>query len=178
MAAPLLLVTGTPGIGKTTLIRKVVERLRPLPMSGFYTEETRDGAERTGFRVVTLDGQKGPLATVGKGGGPHVGRYRVDLEGFEETALPSLRIRPDVELYVIDEIGKMESYSDRFVEAARELLESGVPVLASVALHGAGFIEEVKSHPRAELIQVTQNNRDELRERIASKFTDSDERSS
>jgi nucleoside-triphosphatase len=170
MTAPLLLVTGTPGIGKTTVIRKVVEQLRPLPMSGFYTEETRDGARRTGFRVVTLDGDRGPLASVGKGGGPHVGRYTVDVEGFEEAALSSLELRAEVALYVIDEIGKMEGYSDRFIEATRRLLESDVPILASVALRGAGVIEEVKSHPRAELIHVTLENRDDLPTKIASRL--------
>jgi nucleoside-triphosphatase len=170
MAAPLLLVTGTPGIGKTTVIRKVVERLRPRPMSGFYTEETRKGAQRTGFRVVTLDGETGPLATVGKGGRPHVGRYRVDVDGFEEAALESLQLRPDIELYVVDEIGKMEGYSDRFIESMKRLLASKVPVIASVALHGAGFIDEVKSHSRAELIHVTQKNRDELPKQLASRL--------
>jgi nucleoside-triphosphatase len=61
-----LFLTGNPGVGKTTLIRAVVQRLKGITCAGFYTEETRQGGQRTGFRVVTLDEQKGILAIVGR----------------------------------------------------------------------------------------------------------------
>jgi nucleoside-triphosphatase len=166
----MLLVTGTPGIGKTTLIRKIIERLRPMRMSGFYTGEIREGASRTGFEVTTLDGKSGRLASVGTGEGPHVGHYRVDLASFEETALPSLELRPEISLYVVDEIGKMECLSKPFVEAMQKLAESDVPLLATVALHGSGFIEDIKSHPRTTILHVTRENRDEMPKTIASRL--------
>lgn len=56
------------GIGKTTLVRKVVDELlkRKLEVFGFYTEEVRDPSvgKRTGFQVVTLEGQRGTLASI------------------------------------------------------------------------------------------------------------------
>ena len=52
------------GVGKTTLIRKTCDELkkRHIPVQGFYTEECRQGSHRIGFDVVTLDGNRQPLA--------------------------------------------------------------------------------------------------------------------
>lgn len=62
-----IFVTGQPGVGKSTLIHRVLEQLQ-LPAgtaTGFYTEEVRSGGERQGFDVVTLDGQRAPLSRAG-----------------------------------------------------------------------------------------------------------------
>ena len=78
-----LLVTGPPGCGKTTLVRKIVQELGSLPMTGFYTEEIREGRDRVGFALVGLDGRRGVLSHVKVGGPYRVGRYGVDIAGFE-----------------------------------------------------------------------------------------------
>jgi len=56
-----LLLTGNPGVGKTTLIRALTERLEEVTCAGFYTEEKRQRGQRVGFRVITLDGQEETL---------------------------------------------------------------------------------------------------------------------
>ncbi len=55
------------GVGKTTLVQKACERLKAsgIQTKGFYTEELRTGGRRQGFDVVTLHGERGPLARVG-----------------------------------------------------------------------------------------------------------------
>lgn len=54
------------GVGKTTLVQKVCAALKEnhILTQGFYTEEVRSGGRRTGFDVVTLSGNRGPLARV------------------------------------------------------------------------------------------------------------------
>jgi nucleoside-triphosphatase len=76
---PAVLVTGPPGCGKTTLIRKIVATLG-VPACGFYTEEIRSTGRRQGFALVTLDGRRATLASVRIRGPHRVSRYGVDID--------------------------------------------------------------------------------------------------
>jgi nucleoside-triphosphatase len=170
-AAPLrLLVTGPPGVDKTTLVRGVVGRLPGVRVAGFYTQEVSGPSGRTGFRAVTFDGRQARLATAEAGDGPRVGRYAVHLAEFEALALPSLASRPDIDLVVMDEIGKMECLSPAFEAAARQALSGTVPVLATVALRGGGFIAEAKRLPGVEVVEMAREGRDRLAGEIAARL--------
>ncbi|HID23402.1 MAG TPA: hypothetical protein EYP14_13530 [Planctomycetaceae bacterium] len=61
-----------------------------------------------------------------------------------------------------NEIGKMESLSDRFVAAVRRVLALPVPLLATVSQKGRGVIAEVKKVSGHQLFVVTQRNRNNL----------------
>ena len=163
-----LLITGFPGTGKTTLLVRLVRRVAKLHPTGFYTEEIREGGMRQGFRLVGIDGKEGILAHVGLHARNRVGRYGVDIRGFE-SFLADLDLNgTSARLVFIDEIGKMECLSSRFVEQMRELLASGKTVVATVALKGGGFIAEVKGRPDCEVKEVTVANREKLVEELAA----------
>jgi len=117
--APLrILLTGPPGCGKTTAVTKIVDTLdREVRMAGFYTEEIREAGRRVGFRWHRLDGRTGTLAHVHIKSPHRVGKYGVDIESFDREAVSVLAPdASDVDLFVIDEIGKMECFSDEFVD--------------------------------------------------------------
>lgn len=158
-----LLLTGPPGCGKTTLIRRVIERLGDSRLAGFYTEEIRHHGRRLGFRAVGLSGSRQVLAHVDFRGRHHVGIYGVDLKGFEELVENEIsKPEGEVDLFVVDEIGKMECFSNNFIQAATRLLESPVPVLAAIAAKGGGFIGQVKARHDVEILTVSLQNRDGL----------------
>jgi nucleoside-triphosphatase len=159
---PLVLLTGPPGVGKTTALRRVCDALRVEPLRGFYTEEVRVGGVRQGFRLVTFDGEERTIADVRRPGAPRVGKYGVDVAAIDEVARRVLAPDPAVALFVIDEIGKMECLAEGFVDAVRALLARSRPVLATVSLRGEGLIEEVKRDPRARLVHLTRDNRERL----------------
>lgn len=166
-----LLLTGAPGIGKTTLIRAVVERLEPIACAGFYTEEKRHRGQRIGFKIVTLEGEEGMLATLDGGKPPTVGKYTVHVEEFERLALPQIETdAARTDLYVIDEIGRMELLSQKFRRRLIELMARPSSLLATIALKGKGFIEQLKGRNDFELIRVTRENRDQLPQTIAEAF--------
>jgi nucleoside-triphosphatase len=160
---PHILITGLPGVGKTTLIRELAKRLAEHNPAGFYTEEIR-GAQgtREGFRLVTLCGRQLVLSHIHHPGPYRVSRYGVDVPGFEqllaELDLKHARSR----LIMIDEIGKMECLSRKFEEEVSRLMDAPNVLVATVALKGEGFIRQVKNRPDCRLVTVTRENRDSL----------------
>jgi nucleoside-triphosphatase len=167
-----VLVTGRPGIGKTTLICDVARRLSRLRPAGFYTQEIRGESTRTGFRVVLLPASRASgrmrdlILSHVEYGPPRVGRYGVNVAGFERL-LRNLDLSHSAGPFVvIDEIGKMECLSPLFVQEMTALLDSSRRVLATIALKGDGFIRTVKARQDIELLTVNIQNRDELVQRI------------
>ncbi len=162
-----LLITGPPGIGKTTVLERVIACLPPAAATGFVTRELRARGVRQGFVIETLDGRSALLASVHFDTGPRVGRYHVHIAALDAVAVPALAARPDARLVVVDEIGKMESLSPRFAAAVRAALDSPVSVLGTIARSGGALIAEVRRRPDVTLVEVTLENRDGLPARIA-----------
>jgi nucleoside-triphosphatase len=161
-----ILLTGRPGVGKTTVIRRAADLLADRTVAGFFTAEIRVAGQRRGFQAATYSGKSCVMSHVDFRGRQRVGRYGVDVGAFEELVLPELGRNCDVML--IDEIGKMECFSQRFVDTVRSLLDGSTPVVATVAISGTGLIAEVKRRPDVETWQVTHDNRDETPQRLAT----------
>ncbi len=156
-----LLLTGPPGVGKTTALRRAAEGLSDLEVRGFTTEEIREAGERVGFRIETFDGGSAVLAHVQIRSPHRVGRYGVDLAALDRVVAEQLAPnRGDV--VFVDEIGKMETFSKSFVEAVESLLDSRVVLVATVGLRGAGFIERVKRRADVLLWTLSRANRDRM----------------
>lgn len=161
-----LLITGLPGTGKTTLVMRLIERLGNLKAAGFYTEEIRTGGTRKGFEIVDVRGARTPLSHVDMSGRHKVGKYGVDVAGFEHYLETVPFLSPHTDLVVIDEIGRMECLSGQFTRLVVSLLDAPVPVVATIALHGGGIIDRIKNRADVRLYMVTKANRDSLVDEI------------
>lgn len=165
-ARHILLLTGVPGIGKTTVLRRVAERLAPRPLGGFYTAELRAAGERLGFQLCTFAGEERVIAHVDFPGPARVSHYGVDVAAIDAVVEAALAFDTARDVYLVDEIGKMECLSGRFVTAMRRLLDSPALVVATVAARGTGLIAEARARADAELWEVRRDNRDRLPEEV------------
>jgi nucleoside-triphosphatase len=166
--AHTLLLTGRPGVGKTTIIRNVVARLE-VGAGGFYTEEIREQGRRTGFRLIALDGPEGLLASVNIDSPHRVGRYGVHIRDLERVGVEALRRaveQPGVAVVVVDEIGKMELFSAAFRDVVLEAMDGPKPVLATVTAASQPWVNALRSRADVTLIEVTPANRQVMPDRV------------
>ncbi|MDN7025024.1 AAA family ATPase [Methanoculleus sp. FWC-SCC1] len=161
-----LLITGRPGAGKTTLIRRIAESFGDRRLVGFYTQEILSEGTRVGFELVSLDGRRRVLARTGMQSTCTVGRYGVDVEGFEAFLASVPFSDPEVDLIVIDEIGKMEWCSERFRRVVREALDSPTPCIATIAMKAGGGIAAIRDRNDVALVEITRQNRNTMLPRL------------
>jgi nucleoside-triphosphatase len=163
-------LTGAPSSGKTTVIKKVIKSL-DCPVNGFYTEEERVAGNRVGFLMKTLDGRRGYLAHQDIESVFHIRRYGVSIENIETIAVPS--IAPvDRNIIILDEIGRMECFSEAFKQAATRALNSPNVVVGTITFGGDDFILGIKQRGDMEIHEVTPENRDSLPDLILRKIAD------
>ncbi|CAH1099674.1 unnamed protein product [Psylliodes chrysocephalus] len=156
-----VLITGTPGVGKTTLVKKLVDifKSKDIDFDGFYTEEVRNGNARVGFDIVMLNnGKRGILArknSLNSSNSPMVGQYAVHVNEFEELVLHIFE-KPK-KLMIIDEIGKMEMFSKKFQAGVRNVFNNkDIRVIATVPLNGGPLlVKQLKERSDCSLITVS-----------------------
>ncbi|MCX7778833.1 MAG: NTPase [Patescibacteria group bacterium] len=161
-----IFVTGLPGCGKTTLIKEVIRKLERR-VGGFFTSEIRKNGQRVGFEIFSLDGQKGILAHQDFQSPFKVSKYKVNLKNLEEIAVKSIEEGiKDRKLIVIDEIGKMELFSEKFRKAVSEALESTNFILGTITLTRNEFTDQIRRREDTKIFYLTKNNRQEIKEKI------------
>ena len=163
----VFLLTGSPGVGKTSVMLRIVESLRAkgYNVGGMVSREVRAGRDRVGFEILNVGtGQKGWLAHVAQREGPQVGKYRVnmkDLESIGVEAITNAVAKSDV--IVIDEIGPMELHSEKFREAVLKAAESLKLLIGVVHLKVSDLLTiSIKDREDAEMHVVTVENRENL----------------
>jgi nucleoside-triphosphatase len=204
-ALPHIFLTGHPSAGKTTIIKKLVQKslhndaeCKGLITKGFYTEECRSkGGDRIGFDICYWDAnepepKRQSLSRIVdrlKKSDPHVGKYLVDIDNVDKYAIASIRTNMGEskdsssskkfidesknELLIIDEIGKMEMLSTKFLPAVTTLLnETKRPtnfkrlVIGTIPTPRYGrviqAVEEIRARDDVIVVHVTKANRDEL----------------
>lgn len=168
-------LTGAPGVGKSTLVRKVAEmiRQRRVKVGGMTSGDLRFGTARVGFEIRNLlTGETGVLAHVSQAAGPRIGRYRVRSEDLDRIGAGAiLSAIKGADLILVDEVGPMELTSVRFKDAVEAALASGKSVLGTVHRNAQDpLVRRIKSTPSIEVIEITHENRGSLADDLVERF--------
>ena len=157
-----IFITGPPGIGKTSLIKRLIKDLGPLIVRGFFIEEIIENNVCKGFRVVTMELRDQILGHVYIEGPHRMAGFGINVEGFEKLVLPQLKIAQEVDLYIIDEIGRMECLSGKFCEQVKQIMNSPIPLIATLAGSEIPDMFHLKNRKDVSVLQVTQKNKEHL----------------
>ncbi len=163
-----LLLTGYPGIGKTTIIRKVVDALGDRA-GGFYTEEIQGPGGRHGFNLITLSGQEVVMAhkDLPDPKAPKVGRYGVNVGVIDRVGVKAVRrAMNESKILVVDEIGRMELYSQAFQDILMEAFMGPYHVIGTIMSKPYPEADAFKHLAQVEIREVDRRNRDGMPDRI------------
>jgi nucleoside-triphosphatase len=166
-----LLITGYPGTGKTTMLVWLARALSDHNPSGFITREIREEGVRIGFLLISCSGLRRVLSHVNIKSSFHVGKYYIDIAGFEEFLKEIRWSEEGVGLVIVDEIGKMECYSPFFRDSVLRLLDANRPFIATIGKRGTPFMEGIKQRPDVKLLEVTLKNRESIRNKLLVEAT-------
>jgi len=176
-----IFITGLPGSGKTSLLIEILKELN-LDAGGFYTQEIRENNIRKGFKIITLDGREGILAHQNIKSPYKVSKYEVNLKDLEEIGVKSiLNSLKENKITIIDEVAKMELFSEKFKKAVIASLNSKNKILGTIMLKPNPFCNEIKKRlqptylilPRlrrelldTKIFYLTRENRDKIKSEI------------
>ncbi len=160
------LLTGRPGMGKTSLIKQAIAGVKGKA-GGFYTEEIRSQGVRQGFRLVTLDGQEVILAHINIHSPYRVSKYGVDIDSLDRVGVSALhKAAQQYDLVVIDDIGKMELFSANFRRAISQMIDGGKRILGTIMLNPNPWADAIKRQPQVNLVTVTRTNYQDVLEEL------------
>jgi len=166
-----LLIVGRPGVGKTTLMKRLVQSLRHRAIDGFLTEELREAEQRIGFWLSPLDGRQVLLAHRRVGTGIRVGPYKVNVAVLDDVAVSVIRrgIQHAFVLF-LDELGRMELCSKHVEEAVQDAFDHGPSVVATAGISPMPFLTALKRRKDVELIPLSSANRAAVEEELTARL--------
>ena len=172
----VILLTGRPGVGKTTMVTRVCEHYSKngFKIEGLTTREIREGGSRTGFMITDLSsGQEGWLAKKDQGTGPRVGSYSVASDELEKIGVSALErsMSGAADLVIVDEIGPMEMTSTSFRKNISMVLNGRKAVVATVKF-GSRYPEVENAWRRSLHWEITKENRESIYHRVLRQVDD------
>lgn len=161
------LIVGDRGVGKSTLIRRVLKDLN-RPVFGYETkkEEQLEDAAR-GCPIYIYDAGKPHCQTPENLIGYHMEQDTAAITAAFERYAPRLLLpAPENAVLKLDEIGFLEAKSESFCQAVLHLLDGSMPVIAAVKNKDIQFLNIIRNHPNARCFYITAENRDALYEEV------------
>ena len=166
---PKIGITGLPGVGKTDTLIKIVKDLEEsgYRVGGMVTEAIIENNDRVGFYVMDWQTKEREIfAHVDLDTGEKVGKYGVDVKVLEEIGVPAIEraiADENIDIIIIDEVGKMEMLSERFCKVVIDALDSDKPILLTLHKKSRSpLLQDIRRRDDIRILEVTPVNRNLL----------------
>lgn len=159
------LIVGSIGVGKSTLINKVVKKTGKK-IAGYRTKKYAD---------TTWEGYLNPLFFHPVNEEPNFNKENMLSYSRENGSMVRLagafdkhadEIVGEVDsnsIIVFDEMGYIEVEEKQWCDANLKVFDGDVPVIAAVKnKEGIAYLDAITSHPKCKVFEITEKNRDEL----------------
>ena len=140
---------------------------------GMISSEIRRSGLRIGFSLEDLMTQeRGILAHIDQKEGPRIGKYRVNLPDIQRVGVTAIRRAiTDADVVIVDELGPMELHSMSFILAVEMALASPTHFVGTIHKRASHhLVTAIKSNSNYEIIEVTQQNREEMASKIVERL--------
>jgi nucleoside-triphosphatase len=156
-----IFITGPAGAGKTALIRKLSTIFKEFNPAGFLSLEIVENGELAGIALEDMNGDIRTLAHIEMKSKQSVGKLKIDVKGFEDFIQQHLVNEKKTGFYIIDEIGRVECESKKFLKLMTELLNSDKPVVATIPDKGTGPINDFRKRDDVRIFELTPHNHEQ-----------------
>lgn len=151
-----ILLTGRVQVGKSTALRKFLKN------SGLSCDGVRTyWKDRDTLLIEPFEGGVSMVAAVTDG------EFRKAVPEAFEYGAEIIERSGNKDVIVLDEIGRLERCSERFMNAVFEKLQGEKRVLGVIKKESNHFLDKIREFPNVVILEVTEENRDEIPQKIA-----------
>jgi nucleoside-triphosphatase len=160
-------ITGLPGAGKTYALIKVIEMLESegINIGGMITEPILEKKKVVGFKIIDWHTKKeGVLSHIKFESKQMVGIYGINIEALETIGVDAINEAiTNADVIVIDEVGKMEVGSEKFIEAVKKAIDIDKPLILTLHKKSRNpLLQDIRRRADMRILEVTPINRNLL----------------
>jgi nucleoside-triphosphatase THEP1 len=160
-----IFITGQPGVGKSTLLQKILDYKKEAVIKGCIVDEIKEEKTRTGFKIRYISPHRETILASKKEhlSDSYIEQYSVNINGIEKELIPYMNEMintQNVDYIIFDEIGRMQNTSPLFLQKLDKLLEKDTVILSSIVLENEEWAQKYKKADSHFNITITLENRD------------------
>lgn len=159
-----VLIVGEIGVGKSTLIRKLLEGL-PTPC-GFITQKEPPDAAGNANIYIHSPAEPRSYGEYNRVGVCSENGATPFADVFERAGVKLLQEPAKGRVVLMDELGFLESQAKAFCEEVLRVLDGPDTIVAAVKSRDTEFLRAVRAHPCARCYCLNAENRDRLMDEI------------